>query len=301
MEESCLGAFQRYLEVEKNASAHTVRGYVRDVREFAAFVCARQDWPEFDPAAVDSLLVRAWLARLAERLQPSSQARKLSSLRTFFQFLTRHGTIHCSPAESIRSPRRPQRLPRHLSVDEMFGLLDSLPTDTVLQARDRALLEVLYSSGLRVSEVVQLNRDSIEYGRGMLRVMGKGRKERDVPIGQRACASVCAYLERGQRLAAAPEPLFLNHRGGRLTTRSVARIILACSRLCGLRQQVSPHAFRHSFATHLLAAGADLRTVQELLGHASLAATQRYTHLSVERLMEVYDRAHPRSRLDDTH
>jgi len=305
MLEPYIKSFERYLQVERNASAHTCRNYLQDVREFAAFL---ETGAAVDAAAIDSidsLAIRAYLAHIARKNKRTSQARKLSCLKSFFRFLVREGVIEHNPAQAVRTPRLERSLPRHMTVDQMFAFLDSVPVETVSQSRDRALLEVLYSTGIRVSELVGLNRLSLDLASGVLRVLGKGRKERLVPIGNKATESLRQYLARSADLAAAAcaapgsqqVPVFLNNRGGRLTPRSVARIIDKYILRCGMHLRMSPHALRHSFATHLLNAGADLRAIQELLGHRSLSTTQKYTHLNIDKLMEVYDRAHPRSRI----
>jgi integrase/recombinase XerC len=205
----------------------------------------------------------------------------------------------------VRTPRQDTYLPRHLTVDEAFAVLDSVPQDELAQLRDRAMLELLYSSGIRVSELVALNRTGLDLAAGSIRVMGKRRKERLVPVGKKAAAALRAYVAASAPLCrkkhgdAKTVPLFLNRSAGRLTARSVARVVASRTRQAGVLQKMSPHGLRHSFATHLLNAGADLRAVQELLGHESLSTTQRYTHLDIDRLMSVYDSAHPRSRKKD--
>jgi integrase/recombinase XerC len=240
------------------------------------------------------------MGQLAKNNKKSSQARKLSALRTFFRFLIKQGVIIDNPASVVRTPKQDKYLPQHLTVDEAFALLDSVPASDPAHARDRAILEVLYSTGIRVSELVGLNRNDLELNLGIIKVCGKGRKERIVPIGKKAIAALNHYLKKSESLL--PEgqrgniPVFLNSRAGRLTARSVGRLIDKYVRHCGLQRNISPHSIRHSFATHLLNAGADLRAIQELLGHVNLSTTQRYTHLNIDKLMEVYDRAHPRSR-----
>jgi len=289
--------FERYLQVERNASPHTRRNYVRDISEFAAFV-RDNGFAEHGIAAVDGFAIRAYLAHIAKTNKRSSQARKLSCLRSFFRFLVRRRVIEYNPALSVKTPRPERPLPRHLTVDQMFGLLDSVPVQTTAQCRDRAILEVLYSTGIRVSELIGLNREGVDPGAGVIRVMGKGRKERVVPIGTQAAARLRDYLMRSAGDAAASAsgtPVFLNRSGTRLTARSVARIVDKYILRCGMHHRISPHDLRHSCATHLLNAGADLRAIQEMLGHQSLSTTQKYTHLNIDQVMAVYDRAHPRS------
>jgi len=304
--EQALAQFLLYLKVERNASSHTVRNYHGDLRRFIDFMQARVgrtgDGEPTPPAPdeVSYLDVRAYLASLHRRNAKSSVARKLSALRSFFAYLVRQGVIHQNPAEMVAAPKMAQKIPEVLPVDEAFRLMHGPRADAALGCRDLAMLEVLYSSGLRVGELTALNLDSIDAELGIVRVIGKGDKERVVPVGSKALEAVGAYLgRRGELLGGKEEhgALFLNSRGGRLTPRSVARLLTRYVRHCQLPRRVSPHSLRHTFATHLLDAGADLRAVQEMLGHASLSTTQRYTHLTVDKLMAVYDRAHPRSRL----
>jgi integrase/recombinase XerC len=304
--EQAVEQFLLYLKVEKNASPHTVRNYQGDLRRFLDFMRSRIDRPgDGEPVSpapheVTHLDVRAYLASLHRRNAKSSVARKLSALRSFFAYFVRQGVIHQNPAEMVAAPKMAQKIPEILPVDEAFRLMHGPKSDFALGCRDLAILEVLYSCGLRVSELTSLNLDSIDAELGIVRVVGKGDKERVVPIGSKALEAVAAYGGRRKELLAGKEEhgaLFLNNRGGRLTQRSVARLLTRYVRYCRLSRAVSPHGLRHTFATHLLDAGADLRAVQEMLGHASLSTTQRYTHLTVDKLMAVYDRAHPRSRL----
>jgi integrase/recombinase XerC len=297
--------FEQYLRVEKNASDHTCRNYLTDLREFDNFLNDRSPSGALLVAAVDNLVIRAYLAQIAKHNKKSSQSRKLSCLRTFFKYLIKEGIISDNPAASVRTPKLEKYLPPHLTVDETFALIDSIPAGDVMHARDRAIIEVLYSTGIRVSELVGLNRNDLELNLGILKVQGKGKKERIVPIGKKAREALEQYLEKSEHLPntrhqdttqAADAAVFLNHSGGRLTARSIARLIDKYIRHCGLQRNISPHSLRHSFATHMLNAGADLRAIQELLGHENLSTTQRYTHLNIDRLMEVYDKAHPRSK-----
>jgi integrase/recombinase XerC len=294
------------LKVEKNSAAQTLRSYRADLREFLEFMKERLGKSrigEQTPLAAEQVThldVRAYLASLHRRNAKSSVARKLSSLRSFFAYLVRQGAVKQNPAEMVAAPKRAQRLPAVLTVDEAFQLMHGPDRVTILGCRDAAVLEVLYSSGLRVSELTSLDLGSFDRHLGVVRVIGKGDKERVVPIGSKALEALDAYVgRRGELLRGREEhgALFLNSRGGRLTARSVARLLTRHVRHCNLSRSVSPHGLRHTFATHLLDAGADLRAVQEMLGHASLSTTQRYTHLTVDKLMAVYDRAHPRSRL----
>jgi integrase/recombinase XerC len=243
-------------------------------------------------------MIRGYLGYLHQKNQKSSIARKLSTLRSFFKFLVKKGMIEFNPMEGILTPKREKNLPAYLSVDAIFRLLDSIETDSLQAARNRAIFETLYSCGIRVSELAGLDVYDLDTAAGMLKVLGKGGKERLVPIGAKALDSLAAYRRmlqaQGGIGTASNGPLFLNLRGQRLTTRSVARILKKIAAACGILTPVSPHTLRHTFATHMLDAGADLRSVQELLGHQNLSTTQKYTHVSIDRLMDAYDRAHPR-------
>jgi len=288
--DAAVRAFLEYLSAERGASAHTLRSYTTDLTEFTHFLAEEKI---AGLPAVDSRAVRAYLARLHQRkLAKATIARKLAAVRSCFRFLARRGTLEANPARQVRSPRLGRRLPSFLPVDETHGSLDAGPGPSAAGVRDHALIEVLYGSGLRVAEGCGLDLDDLDEGRRTVRVLGKGDKERVVPIGERALDALGAYLAvRGRQRGA----LFLNARGGRLTPRSAHRIVRAWARRAGIDQRVTPHTLRHSFATHMLGAGADLRLIQELLGHRRLSTTQRYTHVSPEHLMKVYDRAHPRA------
>lgn len=288
--ERAAAAFLEYLSVERGASPHTLRNYAADLGEFTRFL-AGERIPGM--AAADTRLVRAYLARLHQRrLSKATIARKLAAVRSCFKFLARRGFLDANPARRVKSPRLGRRLPSFLPKDEAAGLLDGPVEPSAGGARDRALLELLYATGLRVAECCGLGLDDLDRGRCTVRVVGKGDKERVVPVGEAALEAVDAYLAmRGH----ARGPLFLNARGGRLTPRSVRRIVGRRARRAGISQRVTPHTLRHSFATHLLGEGADLRLIQELLGHSRLSTTQRYTHVSAEHLMKVYDSAHPRA------
>jgi integrase/recombinase XerC len=299
--------FLEYLQVGKNASVHTLRSYGADLKQFRDFLLSKGlsiDEKSGDVSAekIDHLAIRAYLSHLYRGHKKSSLARKLAAQRSFFKYLVEEGFLAQSPAEIVATPKQEKPLPTFLPVDEVFSLLETPDRATPWGSRDRAILETLYSCGLRVSELVGLSDGDVDFSLGILRVLGKGRKERIVPIGEKALAAIRDYLPQRDRVLARLDPqesrvpLFINPRGGRLTSRSVARILHKYLLKCGLLRKVSPHALRHSFATHLLDAGADLRAIQELLGHASLSTTQRYTHVSVDKLMEVYDRAHPRAK-----
>jgi integrase/recombinase XerC len=294
-----LARFAAHLETERRASPHTRRAYLADLAQYAAFLA------EQGAALVPSspVLVRAFVARAAATAGPTSLGRKLSAIRSLYRFLVREGLAPGNPARSVSSPRRPKRLPEVLPEEEVAALVEAPPALAgPLALRDRAFLELLYASGLRVSELTGLDVDHLDLAQGLVRVLGKRRKERIVPFGSAAADALRRWLDEGRPALAAENPaaagaaLFLNHRGGRLTARSVARRISRWVLAAGLPRHVHPHVLRHSFATHLLGNGADLRGIQELLGHASLSTTQRYTHLDWKRLAEVYDRAHPRAK-----
>jgi integrase/recombinase XerC len=295
-----LEKFEHYLSVEKNVSPHTLRNYVTDLRQFSHYL--HSEYPERDFTTVDSLTIRSYLGVLHKKNRKSSIARKLASLRTFYTFLIRKGLLKDNPAAVVSTPRLEKHMPSFLSIDEMFSLL-TMPDDTTLAGiRDRAIMEMLYSSGLRVSELVGMNEEHLDVNLGIVKVMGKGKKERIVPVGGKALEALQNYsnalevMHESTPPHSTKRPLFLNQRGGRLTARSVARIINRYIEQCGLLKNISPHSLRHTFATHMLDAGADLRAIQELLGHVSLSTTQKYTHVSVSKLMETYDNAHPKSR-----
>jgi integrase/recombinase XerC len=286
-----LAAYAAHLRSARHASPHTVRGYLADLRQFLAV--AGPDGPD----AVRPETIRHWLRTLDGAAERTSIARKLAALRGFFRFLVDTGELARDPTAGIATPKLRRKLPAHLTLDDVDRLLVAPRADTLLGLRDRAMLEVLYSSGLRVSELTGLDWEHVDAEAALVRVLGKGRKERVVPIGRPALRALAAYraacAEAGQ--TAASGPVFRNARGGRLTSRSVARLMERHVVVSGSPTKATPHALRHTFATHLLGAGADLRAIQELLGHASLSTTQRYTHVDLRRLMEAYDKAHPRA------
>jgi integrase/recombinase XerC len=284
-----VAAFLEYLAVERAASPHTLRNYAIDLGEFAAFAGAAGS----SLLAADSRLVRAFVVRLHQRrLAKATIARRLASVRSCFRFLARRGVIERNPARQVRAPRLPRRLPSFLPKDESKDLLDRPRQASLADWRDHALLELLYATGIRVAECCGLDGEDVDERAGTVRVLGKGDRERVVPVGEAALAALGEYLSRRGR---ATGPLFTNRRGGRLTTRSVQRIVGRHARLSGLTRRVTPHTLRHTFATHMLGEGADLRLIQEILGHRRLSTTQRYTHVSPEQLMKVYDAAHPRA------
>ncbi len=298
--------FLKYLSGERNVSGETIRAYASDLHQFALFLAGQNGPGEIELRSVTPDVIRSYLASVHHRLEKTSRARKLSTLRSFFHYLNSSGMYDENPAELVSHPKIKQKTPGFLLVDAAFHLLDSLARaasregSSWRKARNWALFETLYSTGVRVSELVNLNRDGVSFTEETVRVLGKGRKERVVPIGVKALKALKYYIaslnfQFPGALDSSPA-LFLNARGGRLTARSVDRILRAEMISCGLWQHLSPHGLRHSFATHLLNAGADLRSIQEMLGHQSLSTTQRYTHVDMDRLMKVYDAAHPRSR-----
>ena len=285
--------FLCYLDTERNVSPHTLAAYRSDLEQFARFLSGERVPPS--PEAVDHLAIRRYLAHLHKGHAKSSIGRKLSALRALFRYLMREGSLERNPAELVSTPKKEKRLPFHLGIDQVEALVGAPSGADERALRDRAILETLYSCGLRVSELTGINVADLDLSGGVVRVMGKGGKERIVPVGSYARQALRAYLtERGE--PAPGDPLFLNSRRGRLTRRSVARIVDRHMLLIAAMRKVSPHTLRHTFATHLLEGGADLRAIQELLGHASLSTTQKYTHVSIDKLMEVYDRAHPKAR-----
>jgi integrase/recombinase XerC len=302
--EKDIRAFVAFLKDERGASPDTIRAYRSDLRQFLAFASSGRPAGSAPIASsdVDPMLVREYLYWLDRRQeQKSSMARKLAALRTFYRYLNRHKSRRVNPAAEVRTPKLPRRLPRVLTKDDAGALMEFPDGDGLAARRDRAILETLYSTGARVSELVGMNREDLDLREGLVRLRGKGRKERIVPIGGVAVEAIREYHSALQRSAPRPRrtthgpgPVFCNARGNRLTARSVGRFVGKYSaRLPGGR--VSPHALRHSFATHLLDEGADLRAIQEMLGHASLSTTQKYTHVAMDQLMKVYDQAHPRA------
>lgn len=282
--------FIRSLKAERDISRHTEKAYINDLQEFITFV-------DKSPQDIDNLDIRTFLASLHQKkLKKTSISRKLASIRSFFKYLHREGVVRKNPARLVSSPRLPKTLPRFLSMDDVFSLMDAPKGETFKTTRDKAILELLYSSGLRVSELASLDMADLDIKEGLVRVKGKGKKERIVPIGSKALDAIKNYLpERITKKRRSPA-IFLNNRGGRLTDRSIRRILYIYSRLLNLRGNLSPHTLRHTFATHMLHGGADLRAIQELLGHSSLSTTQRYTHVDITHLTDVYDKAHPMAK-----
>jgi integrase/recombinase XerC len=311
--------FVQYLRYERNASPSTLREYRRDLEQFASYLTPPGETP-MSIDQIDHRVIREYVCSLYDRkLEKSSVARKLAAMRTFFKFCVREHLAKQNPGRLVATPKLPKRVPRVVNAEELNGFLDRLAKDSaagvparsrkttpqsaqdtkLMVKRDRAILELLYASGLRVSELVGLDLGNVDRRGRMLRVLGKGRKERVVPYGEKAQAALDAYwpvrdqVLENPRMKASPQAVFVSYRGGRLTTNAVRVLVKKYSRLNSIDWDMHPHALRHAFATHLLADGADLRAIQELLGHVSLSTTQRYTQATIQQLMTVYDKAHP--------
>jgi integrase/recombinase XerC len=305
--EQLLAQFLEHLRYERNVSEHTLRNYAIDLAQFYDYLAPADGQTgarrELDIKQIDHITIREWLAALhTAQKKKSSIARKLAALRTFFQFLIREGVVELNPAKLVSTPRLEKKLPSHLSVEDMVRFIETPDLETDLGKRDRAILELLYGTGVRVSELTKLDLHDVDFKNKLVRVTGKRRKQRVVPFGDPALHSVVNYLPvRHTFLQNAPpaeretDALFLNYQGTRITTRSVGRMVDKYIDVCAGIHNISPHSLRHSFATHLLDSGADLRDIQELLGHARLSTTQIYTHVSMEKLIEVYDKSHPKA------
>ena len=298
--------FSDHLKYERNVSEHTLRNYLSDLRQFYDYICpvdASGSRREVDIRQIDHITIREYLSLYyKDNHKKTSIARKLATLRTFFKFLCREQVMEVNPARLVSGPRLPKKLPKVLSVEDLIAFIETPDTETVLGKRDRAILEFLYATGCRVEELTKLDLEDIDFRNETVRLHGKRRKERIVPFGSKAKEALQIYLGvRGELLIEAPEAerdpmaLFLNYQGTRITTRSVGRMIDKYVKECAMANDISPHSLRHSFATHLLSAGADLRAIQELLGHARLSTTQIYTQVSMEQLMKVYDKTHPKA------
>ncbi|MGQ3685722.1 MAG: tyrosine recombinase XerC [Candidatus Loosdrechtia sp.] len=280
-----------YITYDKNFSSQTLRAYQNDLGQYRLFLMKEGLG---NPGEVNRLLLRKYLAFLKQQnYSKTTIARKMVSIRSFYKFLCREGILECNPVENIRTPKMVRKLPEFMNVNDAGILLNQPDLNSLLSIRDKAIMETLYSTGIRVSELAGINSADIDFLNEVVKVRGKGKKERLVPIGNYAIQAIQLYLER--RGNSENHALFLNKRGGRLTERSVARMLEKYVKKSGMNKKISPHTFRHSFATHLLDRGADLRSVQELLGHANLSTTQIYTHITTERLKQVYDKTHPRA------
>jgi integrase/recombinase XerC len=300
---SHLDQFYKHLKYERNVSPHTLRNYKSDLDQFVAHLAAVEKRDEIPLDQIDRLTIREWMAELHAGHKKTSVARKLASLRTFFQFLVREGKLENNPAKQVATPKIERKLPNHLSMEDAVRFIETPDANTDLGRRDRAILEFLYATGIRVGELVGINVADVDFRERMVRVTGKRKKQRIVPFGEPASQAVMLYIQetRDKFLQNAPEAardssaLFLNYQGTRITTRSVGRMIDKYIKQCADIHAISPHSLRHTFATHLLDSGADLRDIQELLGHARLSTTQIYTQVSMEKMIEVYDKAHPKA------
>ena len=303
-----MAAFRESLASEKGYSVNTGRAYGQDLDEFFNYLKKKRAGEgrsdkDLTADTIDTLSIREYLGYLHnKKIKKSSIARKLSGLRSFFKYLVKRGVLTDNPGDSILTPKQEKPIPAYLTVDDMFRLLDSISQDTTPGSRNRAIFETFYSTGIRISELAGLDVADVDFSSRAIRVTGKGNIERQVPIGKKALGTINTDRTRLKKEAAGPPdpsrwhngPLFLNKNKGRLTARSIRRILDKIAKECGLPQPISPHGLRHSFATHMLDSGADLRVVQELLGHKSLSTTQKYTHVTIDKLMETYDKAHPR-------
>lgn len=282
-----INKFLRHLETERAASDHTIRSYRKDLETFFEYATCEAE-------AVELTDVRGFVAeQIGKGLKKSTASRRLAAIRSFFRFLNREGYMKTNPARLVNTPKLPKLLPRFLTVDDTFSLIEQPEGIGFLPARDKAILEMLYSSGLRVSELAGLNQDDLNIKEGLVKVRGKGKKERLVPIGKKAMEALKAYILEKTLLKKSGKAFLLNRNGSRLTDRSLRRIVVKYARTALIDGRIGPHTLRHTFATHLLQDGADLRVIQELLGHASLSTTQKYTHLDITHLMDIYDKAHP--------
>lgn len=299
-----LEQFLQHLKYERNMSAHTLRNYASDLSQFRDYLLSIEKRDDVAIAEIDRLTIREWMSTLhSADKKKSSIARKLASLRTFFQFLIREGAIESNPAKMVATPRIERKLPNHLSIEDAVRFIETPDINNVLGCRDRAIIEFLYATGIRVGELVNIDLKDIDFREKLVRVTGKRKKQRIVPFGEPSLQALLLYLERSRPVFLANCPpatrdaqaCFLNYQGTRITTRSVGRMIDKYIKLCADIHSISPHSLRHTFATHLLDGGADLRDIQELLGHARLSTTQIYTQVSMEKMIEVYDRAHPKA------
>ena len=301
--DEAIGAFVVHLDAERRASVHTCSAYRRDLASFAAFASERQSAAVDDVRAVDVYLLRGWLGVLARTLAPSSIARKVAAVRSWMRWLRRRGHVDLSPAEELATPKVRRPLPTLLSVDAAREVVEAADAETARGARDRAILELLYGSGLRVSELCELDVEAVDLAVACARVRGKGDKERVVPLGAKCVAAIARWIEQRPAMADPKtgrldsKALFVASRGARIGRRAVQRVVTLYGSSGAGRADLHPHALRHTCATHMLDGGADLRAIQEILGHASLSTTQRYTHVSMEHLMRVYDAAHPLAKM----
>lgn len=285
--------FGKYIEAERNYSQNTMRAYNRDIMAFIEFVGSKLDI--HDVRNITEYEIRQFVGSLYKRNGKSTIERKLASLRSFFDFLRNEEFISNNPAKLVPSPKKDKNLPKFLTVDEVYQLLDNKLFNGDLGIRNKAIVELLYSCGIRVGELENMDLMDIDFEKGLVTVMGKGAKERIIPVGSKAIDSVRDYIKIRNNFKPRSQSLFLNSRGYALTSRSVERIVKDICIKASISKKISPHVLRHSFATHLLGSGADLRSIQDMLGHSSLSITQKYTHTSIEKIMEIYDKTHPRS------
>ena len=303
MLQKLIDQFLEHLTHERNMSPHTLRNYASDLAQFREHLCSIEKRPDVEVKDIDRLTIREWMASLHNDHKKTSVARKLASLRTFFQFLMREGIVEVNPAKLVATPKIERKLPNHLSMEDAVRFIETPDTNTDLGRRDRAIIEFLYATGIRVGELVNVNLKDIDFRERLVRVTGKRKKQRIVPFHEHALQALMHYLSetRPVFLNNAPaaerddKAVFLNYQGTRITTRSVGRMIDKYIKQCADIHDISPHSLRHSFATHLLDQGADLRDIQELLGHALLSTTQIYTQVSMEKMIAVYDKAHPKA------
>lgn len=289
-----IDAFIRQLDIERGASAHTIRAYRKDLEEFFEYV-------KTEPEKIDMIDVRGFIAdQIRKGLNKTTAGRRLSSVRSFFNFLYREGHVKANPAKLVSNLKVPKLLPKFLSVDDAFALIEKPEGIGFIPTRDRAILELLYSSGLRVAELSGLNVEEVNIREALIKIRGKGKKVRIVPVGSKAIEALKSYAIERILLKSKESALFLNRLGTRLTDRGVRRIVVKYAKASSIQGRIGPHTLRHSFASHLLQGGADLRVIQELLGHSSLSTTQKYTHLDITHLMDTYDRAHPLARANKT-
>lgn len=295
--------FLEHLTHERNMSPHTLRNYASDLAQFCEYLCSLEKRDDVEITDIDRLTIREWMASLHSEHKKTSVARKLASLRTFFQFLIREGVVEVNPAKLVATPKIERKLPNHLSMEDAVRFIETPDVNTDLGRRDRAIIEFLYATGIRVGELVNINLKDVDFREKLVRVTGKRKKQRIVPFHEHALRALMHYIAetRPAFLNNCPisqrdeKPLFLNYQGTRITTRSVGRMIDKYIKQCADIHDISPHSLRHSFATHLLDSGADLRDIQELLGHALLSTTQIYTQVSMEKMLAVYDKAHPKA------
>lgn len=292
--------FIQYLSDEKGASEHTLRNYKIDINDFKVFLGNEASEllseNDIDLSKINVEHIRLYVSKIYNKLSPASISRRLATLRTLFKYSVKRGWTETNPAKEVASPKLPKRIPNFLTEQEINTLLTTPKGEAWSRCRDRAMLELLYATGMRVSEIVDLNRESVDYNEMTVRIFGKGRKERIVPINKKTVAAVQKYLNSiEERVDKKTKPIFVNNRGSKLTTRSVERMIQKHAKCAGIQKKVTPHVLRHSIATHLLGAGADIRGIQELLGHTCLTTTQKYTQVPVDKLMEVYDKSHPKA------